>query len=105
MSQDLFTDAINHVTAIDCRLERESIHVGAIYIESDTPCEKIRISNGEKAVYIHIPPDLLHKPDPYIGWNLRFDITPEDEGLVAQPLPAEPPAEPSDPAPSYPLSE
>lgn len=107
MSLDLFTDAINHVTAIDCRFDdsARTIHVGAIYLESETPCEKIRISNGEKAIYIHLPNELLHKTDAYVAWNLRFDFTPEDEEQAARRLPAEPPAEPSEPPASYPLSE
>lgn len=103
MSLDLFTDAINQVTAIDCRIDENMIHVGAIYLESETPYDQIRISNGERSFYIHLPEDLLHKPDAYYGWNLRFDIT-ETETQEARLLPAGPPAEPTDHDSSYPLS-
>lgn len=93
MSTDLFTDAIHQITAVDCRFDKNSVLVGGIYIEAETPCEKIRLSNGDKSFIIHLPDSVLHKPDPCFAWNLRFDIS-EDEEQEAQHLPAEPPAEP-----------
>lgn len=92
-STDIFTDAIHQIFAIDCRFDQTSVLVGAIYIEAETPFDKIRLSNGEKSFYIHLPEEVLHKPDPCFAWNVRFDIT-EDEGQEAQLLPAGPPAEP-----------
>jgi hypothetical protein len=93
MSNDLYIDAIRQITAIDCRFDKDSVLVGGIYVEAETPVEKIRLSNGEKSFIIHLPEELLHKPDPCFAWNVRFQIT-EDEGQEAQHLPAGPPAEP-----------
>lgn len=93
MSTDLFTDAIHQIIAIDCRFDKDSVLIGGIYIEAETPYDRIRLSNGKRSFLIHLPEDVLHKADPCYAWNLRFDIS-EDEEQEAQHLPAEPPAEP-----------
>lgn len=103
MSTELYTDAINQVTAIDCTFDRDTVKVGAIYLEPETPCDKIRLSNGTHSFWIHLPEDLLHNPEPCCAWNLRFDITQAGNEEVPL-LPAEPPADSPSPVQSYPLS-
>lgn len=72
MQSDLLTDANKKIYAVNCTIERDYIHVGALYAEPGITDFAIRLSDSDASVLVELPVDLVHQSASTRAWNVTL---------------------------------
>jgi len=75
--QDLLLGVANTVYAINCHIENNRLHCGAVYFEPDQQHKTIRLANNDASIRVLLPDEVLQKPDSIRMWSTTFEITHE----------------------------
>lgn len=71
---DLLIDPFQSVYAVDCRIEGDTLHCGALYVEPRNPFQLIRLADNVASVDVSLPPELVDQPTLQKGWNVKLSI-------------------------------
>lgn len=74
MQCDLLTDSDKLIYAINCTIERDYVHVGALYAEPGITDFAIRLSDSDANVLVELPVDLVHQSASTRAWNITLNI-------------------------------
>lgn len=72
MQSDLLTDDSKKIYAVNCTIERDYIHVGALYAEPGITDFAIRLSDSDASVLVELPIDLVHQSASVRAWNITL---------------------------------
>lgn len=71
---ELLLDPICTIFAIDCTLNADSLHVGAMYIEPLIQSSIVHLTSGDATLAVSLPEDLLHRPTPTRAWDVELPL-------------------------------
>lgn len=77
MNHDLLIDPINTVFAVNCRVEGDTLHCGALYLEPLVQSHHIRLIRSPDSgamLTIELPEELIQQPDAYRAWQVALPI-------------------------------
>lgn len=77
MTHDILIDPINTVFAVNCRVEGDTLHCGALYLEPLVQHHRIRLAYDGANLEVELPTELVNQSTPYKGWNIQLRITDE----------------------------
>lgn len=72
MQSDLLTDSEKKIYAVNCTIERDYIHVGALYTEPGIPDFVIRLSDSDASVAVELPVELVQQTTSTRAWNVTL---------------------------------
>jgi hypothetical protein len=72
MQRDLLTDPSKRIYAVNCTLERDYVHVGALYAEPGIPDFVIRLSDSDASVAVELPVELVQQTTSTRAWNVTL---------------------------------
>lgn len=72
MQSDLLIDDNRQIYAVNCTIERDYIHVGALYTEPGIPGFTIRLSDNDASVTVELPVDLVQQTMSTRAWNVTL---------------------------------
>jgi hypothetical protein len=72
MQSDLLIDSDKRIYAVNCTIERDYVHVGALYAEPGIPDFVIRLSDSDASVLVELPVDLVHQSTSTRAWNITL---------------------------------
>jgi hypothetical protein len=72
MQSDLLIDSNKRIYAINCTIERDYVHVGALYAEPGITDFAIRLSDSDASVVVELPVDLVHQSTSTRAWNITL---------------------------------
>lgn len=71
---DLLTDPINTVFAVNCRIENNMLHCGALYLDPLIQSAVIRLTHKRDTIHVQLPPETLNRPDSFRAWDVQLPI-------------------------------
>lgn len=71
---DLLTDPFQSVYAVNCRIEGDTLHCGALYVEPQNPFQLIRLSDNSASLDVELPDDLVNQSSLKKGWDVKLHI-------------------------------
>lgn len=74
MQHDLLIDPINTVFAVNCRVEGDTLHCGALYLEPLVQSKFIRLAYDGTTLEVELPPELTFCPTPLKAWAVSLPI-------------------------------
>jgi hypothetical protein len=74
---ELLIDPFRSVYAVNCRVEGETLHCGALYVEPQNPFDRIRLAYGDASIEVELPPELINQPLPHRAWQVALPISDE----------------------------
>lgn len=77
MQHDLLIDPINTVFAVNCRVEGDTLHCGALYLEPLVQSHLIRLirsPDSAASVEVELPRELVLQPDAHRAWRVALPI-------------------------------
>lgn len=74
MQCDLLTDSNKKIYAVNCTIERDYIHVGALYTEPGIPNFVIRLSDSDASVTVELPVELVQQSTFVRAWDVNLTI-------------------------------
>lgn len=72
MQCDLLTDSNKKIYAVNCTIERDYIHVGALYAEPGIPDFVIRLSDSDASVSVELPVEIVQQTASTRAWNVTL---------------------------------
>ena len=72
MQRDLLTDSSKRIYAVNCTVERDYVHVGALYTEPGIPDFVIRLSDSDASVAVELPVELVQQTTSTRAWNVTL---------------------------------
>ena len=81
---DLLIDEECLVWAVNCRVEGDTLHCGALYLEPLVQHHRIRLAYDGATIEVELPPELVRQSNPYKGWDIQLRIN--DEQVQRTPL-------------------
>lgn len=72
MQSDLLIDSNKRIYAVNCTIERDYIHVGALYAEPGIPDFDIRLSDSGASVLVGLPVELVQQTSSTRAWNITL---------------------------------
>lgn len=72
MQSDLLIDSDKRIYAVNCEIEREYVHVGALYAEPGIPDFVIRLSDSDASVLVELPVELVQQTTSTRAWNVTL---------------------------------
>lgn len=72
MQSDLLVDSDKRIYAVNCTIERDYVHVGALYAEPGIPDFVIRLSDSDASVSVELPVELVHQTSSTRAWNVTL---------------------------------
>lgn len=72
MQCDLLTDNNKKIYAVNCTIERDYIHVGALYTEPGIPDFVIRLSDSDASVSVELPVEIVQQTASTRAWNVTL---------------------------------
>jgi uncharacterized protein with GYD domain len=76
MQSDLLTDSNKRIYAVNCAIERDYVHVGALYAEPGIPDFVIRLSDSDASVLVELPVELVQQTTFVRAWDVTLTIAP-----------------------------
>ena len=74
MQSDLLIDSNKRIYAINCTIERDYVHVGALYAEPGITDFAIRLSDSDASVVVELPVDLVQQTTFVRAWDITLTI-------------------------------
>lgn len=77
MQHDLLIDPINTVFAVNCRVEGDTLHCGALYLEPLVQSHLIRLIRSPDSaaiLEIELPQELTNQPSAHRAWQVALPI-------------------------------
>lgn len=78
MQHDLLIDPINTVFAVNCRVEGDTLHCGALYLEPLVQSHHIRLIRSPDStaiVDVELSEELTNQPSAYRAWQVALPLT------------------------------
>lgn len=72
MQSDLLVDSDKRIYAVNCTIERDYVHVGALYAEPGIPDFVIRLSDSDASVSVELPVELVQQTSSTRAWNVTL---------------------------------
>lgn len=76
---ELLQDPFNSIYAVNCRVEGDALHCGALYVEPGNPFPVIRLSDSHVSLEVKLPDELINQPTMRKGWNVQLRLSPDHE--------------------------
>ena len=74
MQVDLLVDSDKKLYAINCKIGKDEVEIGALYAEPGIPDFVIRLSDKTASVWVELPVDLVHQTTFTRAWNITLPI-------------------------------
>jgi hypothetical protein len=74
MRSDLLIDPINTVFAVNCKVEGDALHCGALYLDPLVQRHYIRLSDKSASVVVEIPIEMVNQPAPFRAWDVTLPL-------------------------------
>jgi hypothetical protein len=71
---DLLRNPVNFAWAVNCLVEEDSVHIGALYLEPQIPDPNIRLAYNERYVDVIIPEEYIKRTESLRAWNVELPI-------------------------------
>lgn len=75
MQHDLLMDAAHMVYAVNCQIQDDALHCGALYLEPLVPFKSIRLAYGTASVMVELPDELVNQAEPFRSWAIDLPLT------------------------------
>ena len=75
MQHDLLMDAAHMVFAVNCQVQGDSLHCGALYLEPLVPFKSIRLAYETASVTVELPDELVNQAEPFRSWAIELPLT------------------------------
>jgi len=74
MQHDLLMDAAHMVFAVNCQVQGDTLHCGALYLEPLIPFKSIRLAYEAASVMVELPDELVNQPEPFRSWSIDLPL-------------------------------
>ena len=74
MQHDLLMDAAHMVFAVNCQVQGDSLHCGALYLEPLVPFKSIRLAYETASVMVELPDELVNQTEPFRSWAIELPL-------------------------------
>ena len=74
MHHDILIDPINTVFAVNCEVEEDALHCGALYLEPLVQSQFIRLTHDGASIDVELPPELIGQAAPQKAWNVTLPL-------------------------------
>lgn len=74
MQSDLLVDSDKKIYAVNCTIERDYVHVGALYAEPGIPDFVIRLSDSSASVSVELPVELVQQTTFVRAWDVTLTV-------------------------------
>lgn len=74
MQHDLLMDAAHMVFAVNCQVQGDSLHCGALYLEPLVPFKSIRLAYETASVMVELPDELVNQAEPFRSWAIELPL-------------------------------
>lgn len=71
---DLLRNPVNFAWAVNCSVEEDSVHIGALYLEPQIPDPNIRLAYNDRYIDVTIPDEYVNKTESLRAWNVELPI-------------------------------
>jgi len=63
------------VYAVNCQVQGDTLHCGALYLEPLVPFKSIRLAYEAASVMVELPTELVNQADPFRSWSIELPIS------------------------------
>ena len=74
MQHDLLMDAAHMVYAVNCQVQDDTLHCGALYLEPLVPFNTIRLAYEAANVMVELPSELVNQSEPFMAWSIHLPL-------------------------------
>lgn len=62
------------VFAVNCQVQGDSLHCGALYLEPLVPFKSIRLAYETASVMVELPDELVNQAEPFRSWAIELPL-------------------------------
>lgn len=74
MKHDLLVDSDRKIFAVNCKISKDEVSIGALYAEPDISDFVIRLADKTASVEVELPVDVVHQTSFTRAWNITLPI-------------------------------